>query len=128
MKDQRDIQPEHILHGIDLSKSYILDWKKNHQEFEITLELCIWPESTYYTKPLKNELTCYKKGRLIFYGIKELHGFVELKSVQPNRDLDGSLDWDCIYNFKTTPGCFKFNTEFARIEIYCKGYYIEIKE
>ena len=114
--------------GIDLSDSFILDWKKGDSEFEIEIELSIWPESPYYSKPLPNEHTCYKKGKINFYGLKEILGFVALESVSPNIDPDGSKDWECIYDFRKENERFKFRTEFTNIEISCSGLEIEIIE
>ena len=123
-----DSNDQIIPKGIDLSDSFILNWRRNDSEFEIELELSIWPESPYYIKPLKDEFTCYKNGVLRFYGIKELSGFVELESIKPNIDLDGSKDWECIYDFKKENEQLKFKTEFTDIEIKCDGFEIELKE
>lgn len=125
---QTDSNSQIIPQGIDLSDSFILNWKKNDSEFEIELELSIWPESPHYTKPLINEYTCYKKGKLRFLEIKEIKGFVELESVKPNIDPDGSKDWDCIYDLRKDNGLFKFNTEFTDIEVNCSGFEIELIE
>ena len=114
--------------GIDLTDSFILNWKKNNSEFEIELELSIWPENPYFSKPLKNEFTCYKKGKLTFLDIKEIKGLIKLESVKPNIDPDGSKDWDCIYNLRKEGKLFKFSTVFTDIEISCNGIEIEIKK
>ena len=114
------------LQGIDLSSSFILNWNKNDSEFEIELELSIWPESPYYRKPLKGEYTCYKRGKLRFLEIKEIHGFVELDLIKPNIDPDGSKDWESIYDFRKENNQFKLKTDFTELAINCSGFEIEI--
>lgn len=114
--------------GIDLSDSFILGWARSESEFQINLELSIWSDSPYYSKPLNNEYTCYKKGCLRFYGIKEILGFIELESVKSTVDPDDSRDWGGIYEFKKINKWFKFSTDFTDIEIECKGFDLELFE
>ncbi len=123
---QMDSNNQIILQGIDLSDSFILNWTKKDSEFEIELELSIWPESPYYSKPLKGEFTSYKIGKLRFLEIKEIHEFVELDTIKSNSNPDGSKDWECIYNFRKENDYFKFSTEFTDLEINCAGFEIEI--
>jgi hypothetical protein len=118
------INPE----GIDLTYSFILNWKKKDLGFEIELDLSIWSSSPYYSVPNKNEYTCYKKGYLRFFGINDLKGYVDLESVNPSIDSDGIKDWDCIYEFRKEDGRIKFETEFTEIEIICDGFEITIEE
>ncbi len=117
-----------IPEGIDLTDSFILNWKKTDSEFEIELELSVWPSSPHYSKPKKDEYTCYKKGNLRFFGINELKGFVDLESIKPSTDQDGSKDWECIYEFRKENEQIKFGTEFTEIEINCDGFEITIEE
>ena len=128
VKIQTDSNNHIIPQGIDLSDSFILNWTRNESEFEIELDLSIWPESPYYSKPIKGEFTCYKRGILRFYGTTELNGFIELESVEPNIDANGSKDWDCIYDLKKENEHFTFKTEFADIQVKCDRFEIELTE
>ncbi|MDA9774290.1 hypothetical protein N9B82_04970 [Saprospiraceae bacterium] len=114
--------------GIDLSDSFILNWNRKGSEFEIELDLSIWPKSPHYIKPAKNEFTCYKKGILRFYGIKELNSFVKLDSISPSIDLDGSFDWGCIFDFKKENEQLKFSTEFTDIRVTCDQFELELND
>lgn len=125
---QVDLNNKVVPQGIDLSDSFISHWKLKNSEFKIELELSVWPESPYYIKPIKEEFTCYKKGNLRFYGIKEIKGVVDLEYVKPNLDPDGSKDWDNIYDFRKENGLLKFSTEFTNIEIDCDGFEMEINK
>ncbi|MCG8574437.1 MAG: hypothetical protein MI810_06080 [Flavobacteriales bacterium] len=125
---QIHIQPngQIIAQGIDLTDSFVIGWKKSETDLEIVLELSVWPESPYYSKPKKGEFTDYKKGKLRFYGLKGLDGFSKLKTAKPNVDADGSKDWDNIHGFKKETNHFKLSLDVTDLKVVCDGFELEI--
>ena len=125
---QTDLENRLDFQGIDLTDSFILNWYRKDSEFVIDLELSVWPESPYYENPKDDEVTCYKKGILKFYGVNEITGLIDLNLIPPSLDPDGSKDWEGIYDFQKEGNQFRFRTEFTEIEIQCDGLEITLED
>lgn len=112
--------------GVDFADSFILGWERNQSDFVISLELSLWPASPHYQQPPKEDFTCYKKGKLHFYGLKRLHGYLPLNKVRPSQDPDGEKDWGSIYEMKKIKNRVSFTTEFTEISLECEGLYLRL--
>jgi len=115
-----------IPEGIDLSDSWILKWERTNSTFIIHLEFSIWPKSPHYSTPKHNEFTCYKKGVLKFFGVKELIGFVELDTIKPSTGADVEIDYGNINGFELIENRYKFETDFSDIEVVCDEIKMEL--
>lgn len=92
-------------------------WKHEDDRLSFELEARIWPESVHYTKPEKDEYTCYRKATLKFVGIKNVGGLKPKESVQRSRDPDGSIDYGNIDDLKALEGSFIVVGEFGTVRI-----------
>ena len=106
-----------IFKGIDLNDSFVEHWSCKNSCLVFDLEASIWPESKYYTKPLKDEYTCYRKASLTFCGIHSIIGLLPIESVQESKDLDGSIDYGNIEELNKTHDGFKLVGEFGDVKI-----------
>lgn len=88
-----------IFKGIDLSDSFVLYWELLDDRLSFDLEASIWPDSAYYSKPDKDEFTCYKRARLDILNIKSIQGLKEMKQVAYSTDLSGEKDYGNIDSF-----------------------------
>ena len=106
-----------IFKGVDLNDSFVLDWcyEADHLSFE--LEASIWPESVHYSKPKKNEHTCYKRATLRFVDVKEVSGLKLKELVQPTTDPDGSTDYGNIDVLNMLEGSFLLVGDFGSVKI-----------
>lgn len=114
------------LKGIDLEDSFLLGLHFNEDQSElcIDLEFSIWPESQYYQPPKPNEWTCYRRGQLIFNGVKQINGFSNLKDLESSIDPDGEKDWGNIHGLRMCNEQVKLATE--QIEIVLVADRLEI--
>lgn len=106
-----------IFRGVDLNDSFVLDWCYENDHLSIELEASIWPESIYYSKPKKNEYTCYRKATLKFVGVKEVSGLKPKELVQSTRDPNGSIDYGNIDVLNVTDGSFILVGDFGSVNI-----------
>jgi hypothetical protein len=104
--------------GIDLNDSFVLSWSQEGGSLSIDLEACIWPESKYYSKPKKDEYTCYKKAVLSFVGVESIEGLKPIDSVSlTSTDLDGTIDYGNIDSLLKTSSGFEVEGDFGSVVI-----------
>ncbi len=106
-----------LLKGIDLNDSFILNWKHEDNRLSFDLEASIWPESEYYTKPKKDEYTCYRKATLSFMGVNNIRGLKTLESVRFSTDASGKIDYGNIDSLQSTSTGFELDGDFGSVSI-----------
>jgi hypothetical protein len=120
--NDHDLLPQ----GVDLWDSFILDWKLEKDNFEVFLELSIWPESPFYKTPRKGEYTYYSKGILTFKEVQNISGFKFLEIKDSNIDPDGTRDWGNIFVLRRKGKEILFETEFTLIRLICNDIYLTL--
>jgi hypothetical protein len=105
------------LKGIDLGDSFVLSWKKSEYELVFELVASIWPDSKHYTIPKVDEYACYKMAELTVTGFKVCSGLLDLESVKPTIDPDGSVDYGNIDSFIKTDAGFEIEGDFGLVTI-----------
>jgi len=103
--------------GIDLNDSFVIDWCLVKDNLVLNIEASIWPQSSYYTKPKKDEFTCYRNAKISFVGVKNIEGLLPIKSVKPTIDPDGSSDYGNIDSLIKTKVGFCLSGEFGAVKI-----------
>lgn len=103
--------------GIDLYDSFVLSWEHTSNKIVFNLEVSIWPQSTFYSKPEPNEHTCYRKASLSFTGIKEINGLLPIETVKPTIDPDGTSDYGTIEAFAQVINGYSITGEFGVVKI-----------
>ncbi len=112
LPDDSEINSDGIIYlkGIYLEDSWLLGL--NHDEelkvLCLKVDLSIWPESKFYSKPLLDDWTCYKKAEIKFIGIRKMTGLFDLTDIKPSIDATGEQDWDCIYGLRILENQCKF--------------------
>lgn len=106
-----------VFKGIDLNDSFVLSWKLSANNLAIEVEASIWPESVYYQEPLDDEYTCYKKASLVFENTEKITGLLDIKSVKPTSDPDGSIDYGNIETLVENDSGFLLSGAFGSVEI-----------
>ena len=96
-----------IFKGIDLNDLFVLSWTRDNSRLKIDIEVSIWPESKYYSKPKENEYTCYKNTILLFDGVESIEALKPIDSVRATTDLDGTVDYDNIETLVKTSSGFE---------------------
>jgi hypothetical protein len=81
--------------GISLEDTWIEGWHYDPQVQRLVfdVEFSLWPGHPKYEEPWPNEWTCYKRGRLIFEGVRSLTGLEDQGSVRPALDADDKVDY-----------------------------------
>ena len=103
--------------GIDLHDSFVLSWNTKNNSIVLELEVSIWPGSSHYDAPKKNEYTCYKRGALRFNGASKIQGLKDCKEVTPSQDPDGSKDYGNIEHLSQTLTGYELRGEFGNVII-----------
>jgi hypothetical protein len=106
-----------IFKGINLNDSFVLSWSLERSRLSIYIEASIWPESKYYSKPKKNEYTCYKKAVLSFVGVESIEGLKPIDTVHSTTDLDGTIDYGNIDSLLKTSSGFEIEGDFGSVRI-----------
>jgi hypothetical protein len=113
--EPNDEYPE--LKGIMFDDSFVLGWKFSEQEFCIDIELSIWPESEFYSKPVHQEYTCYKKAQLVFKEFETLEGLVEQADAMQSTDATKEVDYGNIDYFDAEGKNFRLTGAFGDVSI-----------
>ncbi|PHS20560.1 MAG: hypothetical protein COA86_01020 [Kangiella sp.] len=106
-----------IFKGIDLTDSFVLFWELKDNCLTFDLEASVWPESPYYSKPKKDEYTCYKNVRLYFKNIESIQGLKEMNQVNPSTDKSCELDYGNINSLSIDDEGFKLEGDFGEVTI-----------
>ena len=106
-----------IFKGIDFNDSFVLGWSSNEAGITFNVEASIWPESPHYQKPKPNEYTCYRKCEIQFTNFTSYSGLSKQSTVNPTKDLDGSLDYGNIDILIKTNNGFQVVGEFGHLNI-----------
>ncbi len=115
-----------MLQGIDLTDSWVLGWKQSDGALEFSVEFSIWPGSSFYQPPKKNEWTCYRRGLLRFEGVTAIDGLKKEESVRSTTDSDGSTDYGNIESFKEGPDRVRLSGDFGEVLVGCSSWKVEI--
>ena len=105
------------LRGIMFDDSFVLGWNLSEQKFCIDIELSIWPESEFYTKPVNQEYTCYKKAQLVFKEFESLTGLLEQTDTMRSTDATGEVDYGNIDYFGVEGKNFRLTGAFGDVTI-----------
>lgn len=118
---------ESSLYGVDLTDSFVLDWRYKGDSLVFDLEASLWPENIAYETPKPNEYTCYKKARLVFAGVRKISGLKQKEDIVPTKDQDGSVDYGCIdsYHYRE-PTTHILCGNFGRVELVCTSAIFEV--
>jgi hypothetical protein len=81
-----------VLRGLYLEDSWVLDISASRGQLVITAEFVLTEEHTAYAPARAGEQYCYRRGVLVFDGVRDLTWTGQLSS-RPSRDSDGSIDY-----------------------------------
>lgn len=112
--DWREID---LFRGIDLNDSFVLGWHYEGDRLIFNLEVSVWPESEYYHAPKEGEYTCYRRGTLIFEGVKSIKGLLPMAEARSSTDASGEADYGNIDTLVIRPGSAQIIGDFGSVEI-----------
>jgi len=120
-----DLEPS--LYGVDLTDSFILDWRYKGDSLIFDLEASLWPGNVAYETPKPYEYTCYKKARLVFAGVRKISGLKQKEDIVPTKDQDGSVDYGCIGSYRYhEPTTHILCGDFGHVELVCISATFEV--
>ena len=106
-----------LFKGIDLNDSFVLSWEGDDTKLSFELEVSIWPESEYYSKPKNGEYTCYRKAALTFTKVKSINGLKRIELVPSTTDPNGSTDYGNIETLCKTVTGFNLSGDFGSVNL-----------
>ena len=106
-----------LFKGIDLNDSFVLNWAQEAGLLRFELDASIWPGSEYYSKPVDEEYTCYRKATLMFKGVQSIVGLKSIESVPSTTDPGGSADFGNIETLSQTESGFQLSGDFGSVKI-----------
>ncbi|MGH1451356.1 MAG: hypothetical protein ACRBBM_18280 [Pseudomonadaceae bacterium] len=112
--DWREID---LFRGIDLNDSFVLGWHYEGDRLVFNLEVSVWPESKYYYAPKDGEYTCYRKGNLIFEGVKSVRGLLSMAEANRSTDATGECDYGNIDTLLIQSESAQIIGDFGSVEI-----------
>ena len=80
-----------------LEDSYVLGYLEDYNQLEFLIEFVLTEKSPFYSSPESGNQYCYKKGRLIFPGIKAIEW--KRQTFKKTTDLNGEIDYGNIDSF-----------------------------
>ena len=111
-----------IFNHVDLQDSFVMSWTLKDNRLEFILVASLWPGHAQYEKPKKNEYTCYKDAKLIFFDCDEVKGLMAMENTVSTEDPDGSIDFGNIDSLIEKPnGIFEVIGNFGTVIIVCKS-------
>lgn len=115
-----------LFRGVDLNDSFVLGWVQKADVLQFELEASIWPESDYYSRPERDEYTCYRKATLLFKDFQNIIGLKSIDSTPSTIDPDGTRDYGNIDALSQTKGGFHVSGDFGSVNIAGGELYFEI--
>jgi hypothetical protein len=106
-----------VFRGVDLNDSFVLNWFLTQDLFVIEIEASLWPKSKFYSAPVNDEYTCYKKASILFQKIKSIEGLIPINTVTPTIDADGSNDYGNIDSLILNNAKFHVAGSFGNVVI-----------
>ena len=97
--EMNDYVLNHDLKQIIFEESYVLEIINSNKTITFVLEAAISDDSQHYSKPINNQLFCYKKIQLIFDKITSVVWINEFSN-KKIRGIDDEEDFGTIESFK----------------------------
>ncbi len=110
--------------NVFLEDSFVLDLKITPLTFIIDLEIILAESHSLYTKPLKNELYCYRKAQISFLNVESV--IWTNKISKAFTDATGEIDFGNIDEFILENGIYKIWGDLGNFEIKCEKLNLEI--
>jgi len=104
--------------NIYLEDSYVLGIYESPIQLIFEVEIVLHEKHPLYTLPKPNEQYCYKKGKIIFDGVKSVNWIK--KSNMSYTDPDGEIDYGNIETFELKNNRFHLIGDWGEVEIESK--------
>lgn len=105
--------------GVSLESSWVLDIRLTARNFAVQLEMALLPDHPIYSGVVPGEAHCYRRGWLIYEGVREFH--FERGIDEPVLDPDGTEDWGNLYTSTASDGRLHLETNLGTISLACSG-------
>jgi hypothetical protein len=107
--------------------TWVLGWRREADRLIFVVEASLWPGHPAYELPKKGEWTCYKRGQLLFEGVRRIEGLLDQDAVSFNTDPDGSRDYGSIGYLDTATDGFRINGDFGDVAVQAVGVRLELE-
>ena len=95
----------------------MLDISASRGQLVITAEFVLTEEHASYAPARAGEQHCYRKGVLVFDGVRDLTWMGQLSS-RPSRDLDGSVDYGNIDSLTVEGDHYTVEGDLGKIDLH----------
>lgn len=123
MTDYRQVSRLAIYH---LEESYVLGIQARPGFLAWEMDLALNVDHPLYRPPSPNERHCYRRGRLEFSQVVELH-WVE-QGTPPARDATGQLDYGSIDSLDVNGSLYAITGDFGRISVTASDLSIRLHD
>lgn len=111
--------------NIYLEDSYVLGIKYSGRELSFIMELVLTENHPMYSPPKESEQYCYRNGEMIFKNVSEVKWIN--RSMQPNIDFDGAVDYGNIDSFELSEGGYHLEGDWGEVIVYSSEPELELK-
>jgi len=115
------------LDHVMLEDSWVLGWRLESDRLVFAIEASLWPGHGSYESPKPGEWTCYKRGRLVFEGVRDVQGLLDLNGLSPHTDPDGTQDFGSIDLLALTEGGFRIIGKFGDVLVQASSVRLDLE-
>ncbi|YCK81098.1 hypothetical protein M1D89_18730 [Arthrobacter sp. D3-18] len=110
-----------------LEDSFVLDVRATPGRFSIMLDFVLREGHPQYASPLPGEQYCYRKGRLVFSGVKEISWSGQGR-INPAIDANDEIDYGGIDSFRIEDNVYRLEGDFGLVEVSAASVGAELEE
>ena len=100
---------------IYLEDSFVLNFSESGRQVSFTMEIVLTEKHPMYFPPQKDEQYCYKRGKIVFQGLKTVKWLT--KNIRPFTDADNNEDYGNIDSFRLTSEGYHLSGDWGEVII-----------
>ncbi|UKA51968.1 hypothetical protein LFT48_04390 [Arthrobacter sp. FW305-123] len=110
-----------------LEDSFVLDLQATPGRFSIVLDFVLREGHLQYASPLPGEQCCYRKGRLVFSGVKDISWSGQGR-IKATIDANDEIDYCGIDSFTIEDDVYRLEGDFGLVEVSAASVDVELEE
>jgi hypothetical protein len=113
--------------NVMIQDTWVLAWRREADRLIFIIEASLWPGHPAYEPPNQGEWTCYKRGKLVFEGVRRIEGLLDQDHVASHTDPDGSRDYGSIDYLDTATDGFRIAGDFGDVAVQASVVRLELE-
>jgi hypothetical protein len=116
-----------MLDDVNLEDTWVLGWRHGDDRFVIEVQASLLPEHPCWGSPKPGEWACYRRGRLVFEGVRAVAGLLDQENpIPPYSDATGERDFGSIDALQSVDGGYRVRFNSVDVQLQCGGVRLEL--